>query len=294
MCKMNSIHTYINVIVCFHFIYINECISMSVAVLKRYGARSDARPFSYTLSPHHAHLILFPLQVHKPPESSPSMEDRRVPSSHHQSHSPSGKSSSSISAAAAAAGAQVAAAAAAAAAHAAAQKSSSGGGHVRFLPDRYSLTGEKPSHQPAHKGEGDSSESETENTTNDEEGQTCQKFLLLIDQPSIEARKHLSIKDIGIILDRLASKIVDVERLDRDAGEDSFNWTIKATIRGDSLRELGVLYGGHFYTICEHPAYGPPRDDENEAQEGENDEDEDEEDDDEDSQRQKPAEDDPV
>ena len=106
-----------------------------------------------------------------------------------------------------------------------------------------------------HPKEGDSSESETENTTNDDDGQLCQKFLLLIDQPAVDVKRHLSIKDIGVILDRLSSKIVDVERLDRESDEDCFNWTIKAMIRGDSLRELGVLYGGHYYTICEHPAY---------------------------------------
>ena len=46
----------------------------------------------------------------------------------------------------------------------------------------------------------DSSESETDN--NDETG-TTDKFLLLIDQLSSEQPHHLSIKDIGIILDRL-------------------------------------------------------------------------------------------
>ena len=216
-----------------------------------------------------------PPQVHKPPlGTSPSQEerDRRRESQQqhtHPNHSPAGKSS--ISAQAAAAGAQVAAAAAAAAAQAAAQKS---GGHVRFLPDyRCSLT-EKP--QP--KEGGDSSESETENTTNDEEGQTTQKFLLLIDQPSVDMKKHLSIKDIGIILDRLSSKIIDVQRLDREAEDDCFHWTIKATIRGDSLRELGVLYAGQFYTISEHPDYGITTEEREEQEEEEEDEEEDEED----------------
>ena len=44
------------------------------------------------------------------------------------------------------------------------------------------------------------------------------KFLLLVDQLSMDQHphRHLSIKDIGIILDRLSSKIVDVERLERE------------------------------------------------------------------------------
>jgi hypothetical protein len=124
-----------------------------------------------------------------------------------------------------------------------------------------------------HPKDGDSSESETENTTNDDDGQLCQKFLLLIDQPSIDVKRHLSIKDIGVILDRLSSKIVDVERLDRESEEDDcFNWTIKAMIRGDSLRELGVLYGGHYYTICEHPAYTGTNDEEEEEEDKEDEE----------------------
>ena len=142
------------------------------------------------------------------------------------------------------------------------------GSHVRFLSDYHSSVEKEKqqTHSQQQPAEVESSESETENTTNDDDGQTCEKFLLLIDQPGTEqtSKKHLSIKDIGVILDRLSSKIVDVERLDRDAEEDCFNWTIKAVIRGDSLRELGVLYGGHYYTICEHPAYGTSKPEEEE------------------------------
>lgn len=148
--------------------------------------------------------------------------------------------------------------------------------HVRFQSDYRSTSSiEKQSiPQIRHPRDGDSSESETENTTNDDDGQLCQKFLLLIDQPSIDVKRHLSIKDIGVILDRLSSKIVDVERLDRDSEEDDcFNWTIKAMIRGDSLRELGVLYGGHYYTICEHPAYCTTQDRPDEDEEEKEDED---------------------
>ncbi|CAL8096239.1 unnamed protein product [Orchesella dallaii] len=106
----------------------------------------------------------------------------------------------------------------------------------------------------------ESSESETENNHSvmEEDTTTTQKFLLLIDQLSLDQKRHLTIKDIGVILERLSSKIVDVERLDRESeAEDCFNWTIKATIRGDFLRELGVIYNGNFYAISEHPAYYP-------------------------------------
>ncbi|XP_041977590.1 uncharacterized protein LOC121731946 isoform X2 [Aricia agestis] len=118
-------------------------------------------------------------------------------------------------------------------------------GHVRFLDA-----------ESARRGDRDSSESETENTLVEEESGTSNKFLLLIDQLNVEQKRHLTIKDIGIILERLSSKIVDVERLDRETeSDDCFNWTIKATIRGEALRELGVIYNGNYYAICEHPGY---------------------------------------
>lgn len=85
---------------------------------------------------------------------------------------------------------------------------------------------------------------------------TSEKFLLLIDQLTGKQDKHLTVKDIGIILERLNSKIVDVERLDRDyEATDCYNWTIKATIRGDVLQELGIIYNGSYYGISEHPGY---------------------------------------
>ncbi|XP_017149501.2 uncharacterized protein LOC108160184 isoform X2 [Drosophila miranda] len=121
------------------------------------------------------------------------------------------------------------------------RRSSGTKGHVRFLdiaPER------------------DSSESETENTVMEDDKTTTEKFLLLIDQLSVDQKRHLSIKDIGIILERLNSKILDVERLDRESeSDDCYNWTIKATIRGDALRELGVIYNGNYYAISEHPGY---------------------------------------
>jgi hypothetical protein len=120
--------------------------------------------------------------------------------------------------------------------------------HVRFLD----VEGVRLQQQQ----QADSSESETENTIMEDETSTSEKFLLLIDQLSVEQKRHLTIKDIGIILERLSSKIVDVERLDRESeSDDCYNWTIKATIRGDVLRELGVIYNGNYYAISEHPGY---------------------------------------
>ena len=71
----------------------------------------------------------------------------------------------------------------------------------------------------------------------------------------------MNVFDIGIILERLNSKIIDVERLDRniERSDDTHNWTIKATIRGEVMRELGVLYNSNYYAISEHPGYGGRR-----------------------------------
>ncbi|KAK8722909.1 hypothetical protein OTU49_012116, partial [Cherax quadricarinatus] len=200
------------------------------------------------------------LQIHKTVATSPiqdGAQDRRP--GHHQVHPPSQSPSSK----AAQAGPQATVAAAAAAAAAATVvQSQKGGSHVRFLADYRSANLEK------QRADQESSESETENTTNDEEAHTTEKFLLLTDQLSVDTKKHLSIKDIGVILDRLSSKIVDVEKLDREAEEeDCFNWTIKATIRGDTLRELGVVYNGHYYSISEHPGYGQKKEEEEEEEE---------------------------
>lgn len=136
-------------------------------------------------------------------------------------------------------------------------------GHVRFLDA-----------EAARRGDRDSSESETENTLIEDEAVTSEKFLLLIDQLSVDQKRHLTIKDIGIILERLSSKILDVERLDRESeSDDCYNWTIKATIRGDAMRELGVIYNGNYYAISEHPGY---REENEEAgEEGEEEEEED-------------------
>ncbi|XP_057321216.1 uncharacterized protein LOC130664997 isoform X2 [Microplitis mediator] len=151
-------------------------------------------------------------------------------------------------------------------------------GHVRFRD-----TAEEESSSPRNSGfhmhhhhlnnhhqEHDSSESETENTIMEDEIVTSEKFLLLIDQLTVDQKHHLSIKDIGIILERLSSKILDVERLDRESeSEECYNWTIKAIIRGDVLRELGVIYNGNYYAISEHPGYKEESEENNEDNEEE-------------------------
>jgi len=139
-------------------------------------------------------------------------------------------------------------------------------GHVRFLDTNGSPPLPPPPSPPSSGGgrkpqqqqrrSDDSSESETETTVIEDDSMTSEKFLLLIDQLTGKQDKHLTVKDIGIILERLNSKIVDVERLDRDyEATDCYNWTIKATIRGDVLQELGIIYNGSYYGISEHPGY---------------------------------------
>ncbi|XP_074106055.1 DNA fragmentation factor-related protein 2 isoform X2 [Cotesia typhae] len=145
-------------------------------------------------------------------------------------------------------------------------------GHVRF---RDTADDESPRNSGFHMHhnnhqEHDSSESETENTIMEDEIVTSEKFLLLIDQLTVDQKHHLSIKDIGIILERLSSKILDVERLDRESeSEECYNWTIKAIIRGDVLRELGVIYNGNYYAISEHPGYKEESEENNEDNEEE-------------------------
>ncbi|XP_044584454.1 uncharacterized protein LOC123264971 isoform X1 [Cotesia glomerata] len=145
-------------------------------------------------------------------------------------------------------------------------------GHVRF---RDTAEEESPRNSGFHMHhnnhqEHDSSESETENTIMEDEIVTSEKFLLLIDQLTVDQKHHLSIKDIGIILERLSSKILDVERLDRESeSEECYNWTIKAIIRGDVLRELGVIYNGNYYAISEHPGYKEESEENNEDNEEE-------------------------
>lgn len=145
-----------------------------------------------------------------------------------------------------------------------------GTGHVRFLDIEGGMQPMRSHHPPEH----ESSESETENTVMEDEAVTSEKFLLLIDQLSVDQKRHLTIKDIGIILERLNSKILDVERLDRESeSDDCYNWTIKATIRGDVLRELGVIYNGNYYAISEHPGYKEENEDNVEDVEEEEEED---------------------
>ncbi|XP_064461314.1 uncharacterized protein LOC135371184 isoform X2 [Ornithodoros turicata] len=128
------------------------------------------------------------------------------------------------------------------------QRAAMGGpakGHVRFL-DVTEETRIPPNEE---------SESDTENTACEEE-QLSERYLLLVDQLSLEQDRHLSVKDIGIILERLGSRIVDVDRLERERESAGIhNWTIKATLRGEVLREIGVIYNGQYYGIMEHPGY---------------------------------------
>lgn len=119
-------------------------------------------------------------------------------------------------------------------------------GHVRFMdtePTKIEISNDN------------NSESETE-TTEREEEQLCERYLLLVDQLTMEQKRHLNIKDIGVILERLSSKIVDIDKLEREKeSQDTHNWVIKATIRGEVLREIGIIYNGHYYCIAEHPGY---------------------------------------
>ncbi|XP_044733072.1 uncharacterized protein LOC123295708 isoform X2 [Chrysoperla carnea] len=149
-----------------------------------------------------------------------------------------------------------------------------GTGHVRFLDVDDGGSSGSGGLSRHSQNEHDSSESETENTIMEDEAVTSEKFLLLIDQLSVDQKRHLTIKDIGIILERLNSKILDVEKLERDyEANDCYNWTIKATIRGDVLRELGVIYNGNYYAISEHPGYKEDSEENNEEAEEEEEED---------------------
>ena len=96
-----------------------------------------------------------------------------------------------------------------------------------------------------------------------------------------------------MILERLAAKIVDVDRLEREAeAPDTRHWTIRATVRGpEAVRELGVVYNSSYYSIGEHPGYRPEPgilddledlDDEEEEEEEEDEEDDEEEEEEED------------
>lgn len=84
-----------------------------------------------------------------------------------------------------------------------------------------------------------------------------------------------------MILERLSAKIVDVERLEREKEDEGavHNWTIKATIKGESMRELGVIYNSNYYSISEHPGYQSNVHDDEDDDEDEDEEDDDEEDD---------------
>lgn len=140
------------------------------------------------------------------------------------------------------------------------QKRSSATSDGHAGPGRRGIIAPSSEQHSAGAGRRDSSESEMEpesnNTFEDEcendNGLTTDKVLLLTDQLSSDQRKHLTILDLGVILERLKAKIIDVERLEREReGPSCFRWIIKATIRGDVLRDLGVLYNGNYYSISE-------------------------------------------
>lgn len=129
--------------------------------------------------------------------------------------------------------------------------------------DLYSATGSTPkkgakyvrfSDIEAAKAAAAANGSDSEETETTDE-QLCERYLLLVDQLSAEQQRHLNIKDIGSILERLSTKVVDVEKLEREKEtEDCYNWVIKGTVKGD-LREIGVIYNGQYYGITEHPGY---------------------------------------
>ena len=139
---------------------------------------------------------------------------------------------------------------------------------VKFVPgcsnnesDELSLKSAHPSlsSQLASKERGQTNESERLQTPDQDDGDsedsgTSEKVLFLIDQTLNDQHSHLTIFDLGVIFERLKSKIIDVHRLEREIHyEDpcSYRWNIQATIRGDVLRELGVLYNGNYYSISE-------------------------------------------
>ncbi|XP_065564867.1 uncharacterized protein LOC136030116 isoform X2 [Artemia franciscana] len=133
-----------------------------------------------------------------------------------------------------------------------------GSSKVRFDEKRkieQSWGGSKDTNPEMRKESSDSDDPEGESyPLEDNEVATSDKVLTLIDQLSLDQQKYLSVLDIGIILNRLRAKIIDVRKLEREPeGAGCFRWTISATIRGGFLRDLGVLYNGNFYTITEQP-----------------------------------------
>lgn len=101
-------------------------------------------------------------------------------------------------------------------------------------------------------------ESENLNLINDEEidegFSDC--YLLLVDELSIKNHRHLSIKDIGTILEHFNSKIVEVDclKLEKES-QDYYKWIIKAKIKGETLKNIKVIYNGHYYEIMEQPKW---------------------------------------
>lgn len=153
-----------------------------------------------------------------------------------------------------------------------ASKPAKGKGHVRFMDmDKSGIIGPSSTStssrtktelssmingQISYGSVPSSDESETE-TTEREDEQICERYLVLVDQPSATLKRpNLSILDIGRILERFRSKIIDVDKLERDKENvGCYNWLIRATIRGEMLREVGVVYNGQYYGLMEHPEF---------------------------------------
>lgn len=146
--------------------------------------------------------------------------------------------------------------------------------HVRFVDDhkytyekdennnrrlKQSSIPEADEDQTSQEDERDEKNKEGGKKSEEEENQEenlHERYLLLVDQLGEESGSPLSIKDIGVILEKMSSKIVDVDRLEKEKENDkAHNWLIKATVRGDFVREIGVIYNSIYYGIVEHPSY---------------------------------------
>lgn len=92
----------------------------------------------------------------------------------------------------------------------------------------------------------------------DENETPIERHLLLVDQiDSIQLPDiaHLTVKEIGQILDKLSSKIIEVDKLEREKDGLTHNWLIRAMVRGEMAGEIGVVHNGKYYGIVQHPAY---------------------------------------
>ena len=136
------------------------------------------------------------------------------------------------------------------------------GYHVRFQDNGGNGSKKSPNHQHQIRIEipvttsSSSEDSETENQSTLERKSIKVLQLTTTDQtsqPSSSSKQkpfsRLSIKDIGIILERLSNKILDVEYLSREHCNDLIIWNIKATVLGEC--NCGIVYNGKYYSISE-------------------------------------------